>query len=165
MKIRKLEKLDGGLFLTLLLALDNETSFMLYEPGERKSTPEEMENRIETINDSGGVVFGVESNKELVGFISASRGSANRIKHSAYIVIGVLNKESGKGLGTKLFSEVDEWAFKNSISKLELTVMVHNTRAFKLYKRMGYEVEGVKKDSIIVDGEMFDEYYMGKRLS
>lgn len=164
MKIRKLEKSDGKILLTLLLALDNETTFMLYEPGERKSTSEEIESRIEAINNDGGVFLGVEQNKELVGFISASRGSAKRIKHSAYIVIGVLNKESGKGLGTKLLSRVDDWALKNNISKLELTVMVHNARAFELYKRKGFEVEGVKKDSIIIDGEMYDEYYMGKRL-
>lgn len=63
MEIRKLKKSDGEKFLNLLLRLDHETKFMLYEPGERKTTPQEMETRLESMIQHG-VVFAVEKNDE-----------------------------------------------------------------------------------------------------
>lgn len=164
MEIREIKKFDRDLLLTLFLALDNETSFMLYEPGERKTTSEEWGRRIESISNSGGVIFGAEKDDRLVGFVLVQRGAVNRTKHRAYIVIGVLNSESGKGLGTELLKRVDEWAIKNEILKLELTVMVNNEKGLNLYKRMGFKVEGTRENSLIVDGNLCDEYFMGKIL-
>ncbi|WP_392396641.1 MULTISPECIES: GNAT family N-acetyltransferase [Paenibacillus] len=40
--------------------------------------------------------------------------------------------------------------------------MVPNERAAALYKKMGFEIEGVKRNSIRMDGKYVDEYYMGK---
>jgi RimJ/RimL family protein N-acetyltransferase len=34
-----------------------------------------------------------------------------------------------------------------------------------LYQKMGFQVEGIKKDSLLVDGVYVDEYYMGKILN
>lgn len=65
MEIREIKKSDGDLLLQLSLALDNETSFMLYEPGERKTTSEEWARRIETISNSGGVIFGAEKDDRI----------------------------------------------------------------------------------------------------
>lgn len=161
LRYRKIKKGDGEKYLKLLKQLDQETSFMLYEPNERNSSIEELEQRIEQINDRGGVIIGAELNNELVGFISANRLPLKRVKHSAYIVAGVLAKEGGKGVGTALFEKLMEWAEKNDITRLELTVMKHNERAIRLYQKIGFEIEGVKKNSLIIDGNYIDEYYMG----
>ncbi len=40
--------------------------------------------------------------------------------------------------------------------------MTHNDNGIKLYKEMGFEVEGIKKNSIIIDDRLVDEYYMAK---
>jgi lipid II:glycine glycyltransferase (peptidoglycan interpeptide bridge formation enzyme) len=37
------------------------------------------------------------------------------------------------------------WAIERGFHRLELTVNTHNERAIRLYKKMGFEVEGVKK--------------------
>nr|WP_257144309.1 GNAT family N-acetyltransferase [Bacillus pseudomycoides] len=63
-----------------------------------------------------------------------------------------------------MFKEVEKWARLHDIWRLELTVMAHNTRAQALYKKAGFEQEGVKKASLIVEGERVDEYYMAKLL-
>jgi len=161
---RKIEIGDGEKYLKLMKQLDIETSFMLYEPKERKTTVNEMEKKIEQINATGGVLIGAEVNNELVGFISASRVPLNRIKHSVHLVMGVLSKESGKGIATGLFNELIGWAKKNNIKRLELTVMKHNKRAIGLYKKIGFEIEGIKKNSLIIDKQYVDEYYMGMIL-
>lgn len=40
--------------------------------------------------------------------------------------------------------------------------MVHNKAAIGLYKKMGFQIEGRMKDSLLVDGKHVDEYFKGK---
>lgn len=42
--------------------------------------------------------------------------------------------------------------------------MCPNTVAKNLYEKNGFVVEGIKKNSMIVDGEYIDEFYMAKFL-
>ncbi|MCY6372685.1 GNAT family N-acetyltransferase [Clostridium ganghwense] len=100
----------------------------------------------------------------IVGLLSADRGFDNRIKHSAYIVIGLLEDYTGRRIGAKLFYELEKWTLDSNITRLELTVMVYNEKAVKLYKKMGFKIEGVKEKSLIVDGQHIHEYYMAKSL-
>lgn len=162
MNIRQLVKDDAEDYLDLMLKLDRESQYMLFEIGERKTTVAQMEERIEELEDSGGLLLGAFDSKQIVGFVSMDRGFANRIKHSGYVVMGVIKSASGKGLGTRLLEALDVYAKALNVSKLELTVMAHNDRAHNLYLRCGYKDEGIKKRSICIDGQYFDEYYMGK---
>lgn len=70
-----------------------------------------------------------------------------------------------KGVGTKLFTKLEEWAKERAIHRLELTVMVHNIAGIALYKNMGFEIEGTKRHSLFIDGNYVDEYYMSKLLN
>ncbi|WP_028856271.1 GNAT family N-acetyltransferase [Psychrilyobacter atlanticus] len=163
MNIREIKEKDAELFSNLLLELDNETKFMMLEPGERKNDPEVTKSIIKRkLEDS--FMYVAEEEDKLVGFLTGQRGSANRIKHTAYIVIGILGGHHRKGIGRKLFEELEKWSGKNNIKRLELTVMTHNEKAVNLYKKMGFKIEGLKEHSILMDGKFIDEYYMGKIL-
>ncbi|SHJ52098.1 GNAT family N-acetyltransferase [Tepidibacter formicigenes] len=162
MIIREIRLKDSKCFLEMLKKLDSETKFMLFESGERKTCEDEMKKIINKKIELGSLTLIVEDKDKIVGFLSAEKGFANRIKHSAYIVVGILKDYCGKGIGTKLFKHMEIWAQKNKITRLELTVMAHNEGALKLYKKMGFKIEGVKKKSIIVDGRYIDEYYMAR---
>lgn len=154
---------DAMEYLSFLHKLDSQTNFMLFETGERKTSEKEIRSRIEdTMRNS--LLLVAENEGKIVGFLSAGRGTVNRIKHSAYIVTGILEDYRGKGIGTKLFEELDKWAAEKALVRLELTVMVNNEGAVALYKKMGFKVEGVKEKSCLVDGAFVDEYYMGKIL-
>jgi ribosomal protein S18 acetylase RimI-like enzyme len=134
----------------------------MYEPDERKTTVNEMAEHIENISRSGSLMLIAESDNKIVGFLTAERGFAQRIKHSAYIVVGVLKDYSGFGIGNGLFEGLMKWSAENKITRLELTVMCHNERALGLYKKMGFTIEGVKHNSLIIDSKYVDEYYMAK---
>lgn len=164
MILRKVEIEDAEKFLDMLKQLDNETKNLMFEPGERKTSIEEMKSRIKNINASNSLMLVAEKEQNIVGFLSAQRGFANRIKHSSYIVIGILKSYRGKKIGTKLFEELEKWALENNITRLELTVMVHNEGAIRLYKNRGFKIEGLKEKSLFVDGRYVDEYYMAKFL-
>ena len=66
------------------------------------------------------------------------------------------------GIGSKLFSELDKWARENNLTRLELTVVSSNMVAKYLYEKNGFEIEGTRKNAMIIDGKYVDEYYMAK---
>lgn len=161
--IREIRESDAEDFLSLCRRLDEESKFMLLEPGERTTTLEEQRLRIrEILSADNQVILVAEEAGALVGYLLASRGRYARNRHEAYLVIGILEKYTGQGIGTALFKKMETWAGEHGIHRLELTVMAHNQRGVGLYKKMGFEIEGIKKDSLRVDGVYVDEYYMGK---
>ncbi|WP_223069263.1 GNAT family N-acetyltransferase [Paenibacillus caui] len=165
MIIRNIETEDAAQFLALTKKLDEETKFMLLEPGERTTTLKQQEERIASILASrASMIFVAEAEGNIVGYLGAFDSDENRIRHSLYIVVGILQQYGGRGIGTRLFAELDGWAVEHDIHRLELTVMAHNERAVALYKKAGFEIEGLKKHSIKVDGAYVDEYYMAKLL-
>ncbi|MCT2197555.1 GNAT family N-acetyltransferase [Paenibacillus sp. p3-SID1389] len=162
-EIREIRVDDAERFLKLCLQLDQETKFMLYEPGERTTTAEEQRERIQSIlSEVGSTILVAEDQGQLVGYLAVFGGQAKRTKHVGYIVVGITQAYSGKGIGTRLFQAAEAWRAQTELTKFELTVMIPNERAVALYKKMGFEVEGVKRNSIRVDGNYVDEYYMGK---
>ena len=163
--IREIQERDAANFLSLCKRLDEENKFMMLEPGERKTTIEEQRNRIRDIlSRDNQAIFLAEEDGMLVGYLGAMGGNFARNKHSAYIVIGILERFTGRGLGTALFGALEEWAKERKLHRLELTVMVHNQRGVGLYQKMGFAIEGTKRDSLLVDGSYVDEYYMAKLI-
>jgi len=165
MLIRPIQPEDAKYFQSMLLELDKETAFMMYEPGERPENIEKMRERILNIIECGNLMLVAVSGNDVVGFLSAERGRPNRIKHTAYIVTGIRQAFQGMGIGTSFFKELDKWVGENLITRLELTVMCPNTIARHLYEKNGFIIEGVKKNAMLVNKEYVDEYYMAKLYS
>jgi RimJ/RimL family protein N-acetyltransferase len=100
----------------------------------------------------------------LVGYIGARGGAYRRNRHSAHLVIGILQAFTGQGIGARLFAALEDWAHERGLHRLELTVMVHNTAAIRLYRELGFVIEGTRKDSLLVNGAYVNEYAMAKLL-
>lgn len=164
MIIKRLEKSDFISFYEMQKELDNETKFMMYEPGERPTGKENFDSMIEWFEKSNSCMLVVFDKEKMVGVIAAERGNFRRTRHVAYISIGVLSNYRNQGIGSRLFWEIEKWAKSNEIKRLELTVMCHNENAIKLYKKAGFEIEGKKIHGMKIDGEYIDEYYMAKIL-
>lgn len=165
MIIRKIRKDDASNFLKISNELDKETDFRLYEPGERKTTEDEEIEEIEKVlNNKNSIILVAEDNNNLIGYLWANGRNQNRVRHSIYVSIGILQSHAGKGIGTKLFQELENWAIKNKIHRIELTVMDYNIRAINLYKKMGFQKEGIKRDSLFVNGHYVNDIYMAKLI-
>ena len=165
MLIRIITPQDAEPFLRLNKQLDEETKFMLFEPGERKTTVEVQEKAICSMLDSGhSTIIVAEQDGTLVGQITVVGSLLARKRHTAYIVIGIKQEYTGQGLGSKLFSAVEDWCKEKGVHRLELTVMQHNTAALRLYEKAGFRIEGSKMHSLFMDGEYIDEYCMAKYL-
>lgn len=165
LQIRPLRLDDAAAFLALCKQLDRESTLMMLEPDERTSSLEELSERIAgLVASSNSTILVVDAGAELCGYIEAEGGSFRRNRHSATLVVGILQAYAGRGLGRKLFAAIEEWAKQQAIHRLELTVQAHNERALHLYRRCGFEIEGTRRHSLLVDGFYIDEYALAKLI-
>ncbi|MGL4696361.1 GNAT family N-acetyltransferase [Enterococcus larvae] len=166
MIVRSIARGDGADFLAMQYQLDKESQYMLLMPEERTTTVEEMERHIaDTLLLSDFLFVALDDDGRISGYIQAERNRPKKIKHSAYIVIGLLEKMQRKGIGTAFFEELVRWAEKEQVTRLELTVITENTGAVALYEKAGFEIEGTKRRAIFQNGAYMNEYYMAKLLN
>lgn len=165
MNIRQAEETDAENLAVLIREVENTTDHMLYGPGEREFNPENKRKMIASFKaEKNSAIFLAESDKELTGFLIVKGGASIRTLHSAYIVVGILDKYRGKGIGTELFQELHKWAQSQNLHRLELTVKNDNAVGLALYKKMGFEIEGTKRHSLKINDRFIDEFYMSKLL-
>ncbi|MCL1816835.1 MAG: GNAT family N-acetyltransferase [Clostridiales bacterium] len=86
-----------------------------------------------------------------------------RQRLSAGIGLMVHKDYQGQGIGDKLLSTLldvaDNWLM---LVRVELTVYTDNERAIALYKKHGFEQEGIKRKSSIRNGKHMDELMMAR---
>lgn len=164
-RIRRAWEGDAEDLLRLQRRLDRETTFMLLEPGERTTTVRQETEQIRRSFDTGNrTILVAEASGRMVGYLEARGGDYRRDRHTASINMGILQEFVGRGIGTALMSEAERWARQHGIHRLELTVMEHNEAAISLYKKMGFAIEGRRRESLFVEGSFVDELYMAKLL-
>jgi RimJ/RimL family protein N-acetyltransferase len=160
-RIRTARPYDAAALLDLKRQLDEETSFMMYELGERDSSLQDLARELAGVARSpNSVILLAELGDQLAGYLELTGGSFRRSRATAYVVIGVLAHAAGRGIGTGLLQHAKDWAAAHGLHRLELTVMAHNTRAIRLYERMGFSVEGRRSECLLIDGRFIDELTM-----
>ena len=165
MIVREIKTSDAEKLANLTKKIEESSKYMLWEARERNIQTDNQLKMIKSMKAAeNSTILVAEKDNELVGFLLAIGGNARRTRHSTYIVIGILKGFRGQGIGTELFNELEQWADNNNISRLELTVVTKNEAGLSLYKKVGFEIEGTKRNSLFIDGEFVDEYYMSKLL-
>lgn len=106
------------------------------------------------------VYYAVENNR-VVGWIDIHTTENPRLKHRASMGMGLLKEYRGQGLGSKLLKAALDHAKKNGLEKVELHVYTNNQAAIALYKKFGFEEEGVIRKYRKLDGQTFDAMMMG----
>jgi len=168
--LRHAEPDDARAFLSLFAALDADSEFMLYEPGERTITRADMRARIEQGRRTGRETLivasrqGGDARTVLDGFVGAMSGPGFRNAHAVAIVLGVRLTASGQGLGRGLLAAIENDARDRGIHRLGLGVMASNERALDLYERAGFVREGRRRDAVRLRSGYVDEWFMGKLL-
>ncbi|WP_160917165.1 GNAT family N-acetyltransferase [Halobacillus litoralis] len=163
--IRTAEVFDAADYQNLIERLEAESDYLLFGKGERKSTVEQVEGLIQKVKkEENSSIFLSELNGKVNGHVTVFGGGAPRVLHTASVITGVLKDFHGQGVARELFFHLFEWAEEKGVTRLELTVMVHNERAVHFYERMGFEKEGVKRQSLIINRRPVDEYLMAKIL-
>lgn len=155
---------DAPALLALQRVLDHESEFMLLEPDERQESAEQLAAELAGLEGANATVLLAEEGGELVGYVAAKGGAHRRDRITATLVLGVAQRASGRGVGTALLAAIERWAAAAGLHRLELTVMVDNERAIRLYRRRGFTVEGRRRQCLLRAGSLVDELSMAKLL-
>lgn len=158
------EKKHGASLKEVMVSAEN-SGFMLFGPGERKLSTAGVEMFAEHVAkqpDSELLLAVIDDS--VAGYLMVRGDSSERTKHRAYIAMGVHEAYRGEGVGRTLLTEVEKWAQEKGISRLELTVLAGNSIAIHLYEKLGYEREGIKRQSLKINDAYEDEFFMSKIL-
>ncbi|WP_410512250.1 GNAT family N-acetyltransferase [Paenibacillus sp. BR2-3] len=148
----------------LRVQIDGETENLDREQGEAFIDGPGFEQMIETDTENSRNLFLVAAVQDrIVGFSRCEGNDLNRLSHKIEFGICVLKEFWGYGIGNNLLKESISWADSNNIKKITLHVLESNDKAIKLYKKLGFEIEGLlKKDKKLSDGLYYNTIIMGR---
>jgi L-phenylalanine/L-methionine N-acetyltransferase len=87
----------------------------------------------------------------------------DRLSHTGWLMLGVLSDSQRRGIGSTLLQLLIETAKSRAkLRKLQLTVFTDNAPALRLYKKHGFEVEGLHRSFVRRDAGFVDAYSMAK---
>ena len=162
--IRSATEKDAKNLSFVRLQMDGETENLDREKGEAFLNEASFKQLIKKDTDNSKNLFLVaEVNGEIAGY---SRCEGNHLKRTAHKVefgVGVLKEYWGFGIGKNLLKESIKWADSNEIKKITLSVLETNVKAIELYRKNGFEVEGIlKNDKYLSDGKYYNTIIMGR---
>jgi len=187
MPIRTLDAGDAEDFVSLLATLDAETRYLMFEPGERPVDLVALRARLANRDPAIGALYALVDDpadatltryprsgaaptprmpgEPLSGFIGAQRRQGQRNRHVLHLVLAIRLSRTGRGGGRALLEAIERHAASEGVSRLELTVMVDNARAIRLYEGAGFEREGLHRRTVRLTDGWRDEYAYAKLLS
>ena len=111
-------------------------------------------------------VFVVENEREIIATYRLIP-KTDRQAHTIYLGSFTIKKDfQGKGFGKKILEYIKLYASEQHKIRIELTVDINNAGAIALYKKTGFEVEGLIKKSyrLSTTNDYYDEYLMAVLL-
>lgn len=136
-----------------------------YMTGTRDTiSKEDVNNYYDKISkDSSRYDFGICLNDGDVLIGNLSILDIDCINHKAGFRIAIhYHKYFNKGYGTEAVKIALTFVFEElNLNRLQLEVYSHNQRGIKAYKKAGFKIEGIIRDSLYLDGKYTDEIIMG----
>lgn len=103
-------------------------------------------------------------NEKVVGWCDVFPEDNPRQSHRGGLGMALVPDFRGQGVGSQLLQKVMDHAKIFGLEKVELQVYSSNNSAIALYKKFGFEQEGLIKKYRKLDGQYFDCISMGKFL-
>jgi RimJ/RimL family protein N-acetyltransferase len=122
------------------------------------------EHQSDLISRNAPVYYAVDG-ENVVGWCDVSPSKNPRLCHRGGLGMGLLPDFRGQGLGSRLMTAVFEHSKKIGLEKIELQVYTSNLPAIALYKKFGFEPEGLIRKYRKLDGKYFDALAMAKFLT
>ena len=132
--------------------------FLLYEPMEIETFKPIYDKLLE--NESKYVF--INEKGDSVGMFKLFPWTY-RASHIAYLGgLAIHPAFAGKGFGLKMMQEIIELANQQGYKRIELSVATDNLKAIELYKKAGFEAEGIMRKYTYLkqEGRFLDELLM-----
>jgi len=98
----------------------------------------------------------------VVGWCDITPKTREALRHSGVLGMGVAATHRGIGIGASLLAATLEAAFASGLTRVELTVLADNEAAIALYRRFGFETEGLCRDYLLLDDRALDAMIMAR---
>lgn len=121
---------------------------------------EKVEGFVRDSVAQGVAQFVALDGERVVGWADIFPGWAHALQHSGRLGMGLLPEYRGAGLGETLLRTCIAKAWAQGLSRIELEARADNTRAIRLYERVGFAHEAVKQRGLCVEGVFFDAVQM-----
>lgn len=166
--LRCANECEANMLNEYLRTVTGETRFLMCDPDEVQYTAEQEKEFIKNHNESEtSLLLLAFVNGEYAGNCSfESMGSSRRNIHRAGIGIALYQKYTGQGIGSIMLKKLIAEAKKARFEKCELTMVEGNDRAYKLYKKLGFQECGrITKSNKYADGTYADDILMELNLA
>ncbi len=111
-------------------------------------------------------LWGIHLDEQMIGgagFFVYPPGT--RLSHTATFFIFLEPDYWGQGIGRRSIEFLEDIVRTRGYYRMECMVVIHNTKAIRLYELMGFNREGIKQKAYLYDGEFTDLLIMGKILA
>lgn len=100
----------------------------------------------------------------VVGWCDVIVRERETLRHGGSLGIGLAPTHRDQGLGAKLINSVLAAARERGLARVSLHVRADNTRAIRLYERLGFRHEGRLRRDLRIDGVDYDSLAMALLL-
>lgn len=143
-----------------------ETSYLSFEKDEY---PMDVEAQAESIRGLEGnetnIMLMAMDGEDIAGIATISSSHKVKARHDGGLGIVVAQRYQGQGIGTELIRRLIEWARGNGITRrISLDTRADNVKAVELYMKLGFIVEGCRRNATLLDEKYYDIYVMGMML-
>jgi ribosomal protein S18 acetylase RimI-like enzyme len=102
----------------------------------------------------------LEDAGKIVGWIEVRRDTESGRKHNGLLSMGMLPAYREKGWGKKLLQEAINLSFSTDFLRIELWVRGNNTNALMLYHKMGFVMEGTRRNVTLLDDGTYENEHL-----
>jgi putative acetyltransferase len=113
----------------------------------------------------GGIMslWGIHADGRIIGGAGYyAQPPGTRLSHSATFFLYIEPSYWGRGIGTEAIRFLERDARERRYRRMECMVAATNPDAIRLYQRVGYETEGVKRQAFRIDDTFKDLIMMAK---
>lgn len=156
---------DSEKLVEYLNEVGGETDNLSFKQDEFHYSTEEEKDFIENVlrNKNGVMLVAKDKSGNIVGE-STCISNGRRSSHVFTLGLTVKKKYWGNGIGTTMIEQVINRCLKLKCEKIMLQVFHTNIRAIKLYKKLGFKLEGTLKKDAKINNTYVDAYVMCKFL-
>jgi putative acetyltransferase len=114
-------------------------------------------------SNEGDILLVAVDNGEVIGQISLFGNTRMRRRHAAMFGLAVIGHAQSKGVGSALMKAMIDYADNwTTFLRIELTVNADNDKAIALYKKFGFQQEGLLRNYSLRNGRFEDALTMAR---
>ena len=114
---------------------------------------------------AGVQLVAVTEDERVVGWCDIVRVPVEGFDHTGRLGMGLLGPYRGQGIGYRLAEATIAAAREAGMTRIELEVMASNVNAIRLYEKLGFKHEGLKRRARHLDGAWDDNVLMALLVS